>query len=120
MSDSKDNGRGLAGGISPPRAARLYRLLSELHKAPKSRVRLLRRLRSGIRTFYRDLDLLRSWGIEIRLEGEKYTLGSTLSECLARLPFPDPELTFAEAIALAKGATVHHRKLRRLVGRVTR
>jgi hypothetical protein len=120
MSDPRDNGSGVAGGISPPRAARLYRLLSELHKGPKSRTRLLRRLRMGIRTFYRDLDLLRGWGIEIRLEDERYTLGSPLSECLACLPFPDPELTFADAIALAKGGTAHHRKLKRLVDRVTR
>lgn len=120
MANPKRSTRRGAGGISTARAARLYKLLSELARGPKSRSRLLRRLRLGIRTFYRDLDMLRGWGIEIRLENQKYALSSSFSDCLNHLPFPDPELTFADAIALSKGSGAHHRKLKRLVDRVTR
>jgi predicted DNA-binding transcriptional regulator YafY len=112
-------GRG-AATVSRDRAARLYKLLADLAAGPKPRGVLLRRLRAGLRTFYRDLDLLRNWGIEIRMQDGKYVLGTSLPQCLEALPFPDPELSFADAIVLAKGRTAAHRKLKQLVDALTR
>lgn len=106
--------------VSRPRAARLHRLLAELAAGPKPRGTLLRRLRSGLRTFYRDLDLLRSWDIEIHIENRKYVLDTSMSDCLKSLPFPDPELSFADALVLSKGRTASHRKLKQLVEKLTR
>ena len=105
---------------SRERAARLYRMMCLLQKQPRGRDALLRSLRVGMRTFYRDLDLLRVWGIDIGLEQHKYCLSTSLDACLERLPFPDPELSFAEAQALAKGNAPAARKLKKLVQSVTR
>lgn len=73
-----------------------------------------------MRTFYRDLDLLRGCGIEILLESRKYTLSSSVSECLEKLPFPDPELSFADTAILAKGTAAPNRKLKLMLQQLTR
>lgn len=101
------------------RAARLYRFLASLDRQERSQSQLLRRLRVGVRTFYRDLNLLRAWGIEIRLQQSKYRLARSLPESLKRLPFPDPELSFAEAQSLAATRTAAGRRLRRLLHALT-
>ena len=117
---AQERRRGNTASVSAARAARLYKLLTDLGSSPKPRGTLLRRVRAGLRTFYRDLDLLRSWGIEIEMEKRKYVLKTSLTRCLERLPFPDPELSFADALQLSKGRTASHRKLKQLVGKLTR
>lgn len=117
---ARDRRRGATVSVSPARATRLYNLLADLAAGPKARGSLLRRLRAGLRTFYRDLDLLRSWEIEIQMEKRKYVLKTSLARCLERLPFPDPDLSFADAITLSKGRTASHRKLKKLVEKLTR
>lgn len=99
--------------ISPERAARLYRLLRTIEHQGLTRGVLLRKLRVGMRTFYRDLDILRSWGIEVALTGRKYHL--TTADWLGRLRFPDPELSFAEAIELAEAKLPSARKVETLL-----
>lgn len=104
---------------SRQRAARLYRFLASLDRQGRSQSQLQRRLRVGVRTFYRDLNLLRTWGIEIRLQHRKYRLAQSLPDCLKRLPFPDPELSFAEAQSLAATRTAGGRRLKRLLNALT-
>lgn len=100
--------------ISPERAARLYRLLRIIERQGLTRGMLLRKLRVGMRTFYRDLDILRTWGIEVVLNGRKYELQTP--NWLSHLRFPDPELSFAEAIQLAEAKLPAARKLEALLG----
>lgn len=98
--------------VTGPRAARLYRLLTQIADAPRTRPALLRRLRVDQRGFYRDLEMLREMGIGVESDGERYKLVGTLNEALTRLPFPDPGLSLREAVQLAKaGRTEAHRKL---------
>ena len=73
-----------------------------------------------MRTFYRDLDLLRSAGVDIGLENGKYSLDCALKDSLELLPFPDPELSFAEVLALGKAASRPGRKLKKLYLKLTR
>lgn len=88
--------------ITLGRASRLYRLVTMLQAEPTSREVLLDRLTIGLRTFYRELDLLKKCGIRVKREGKTYVLRSTMAEAEARLPFPDPQLSFAEMAELAK------------------
>src|SRR5947209_3965718 len=104
--------------VTPDRAARLYHLLQLLGRGPRSRDVLVRRLRVNVRGFYRDLESLQKLGIPITLATRGYTLGLELKEALARLPFPDPGLTFAEAEQLSKGRTAAHRKLKQLIAQM--
>src|SRR5207248_140397 len=80
---------------------------------PQPRDGLLRRLRVDLRGFYRDLELLRSLGISVGVEGTKYQLLDPLDTALARLPFPDPGLNFRDALVLSRGPTDAHRRFRR-------
>jgi len=105
---------------SQRRAARLYRLLQSLSQGARGRAQLLRHLRVGMRTFYRDLELLRAAGIELTLENGKYSLSGSLKDSLELLPFPDPELSFADVLALGKAASQPGRKLRKLYLKLTR
>lgn len=106
--------------ISPVRAGRLYRLLKHLNRKPVGRTDLLKKLRIGMRTFYRDVDLLRECGIEVDVDGDGYSLPGTLKDALHRLPFPDPEITFGDVEVLMKGRTQTHDKLKTLFKRVTK
>src|SRR4051812_2838084 len=83
--------------VTADRAARLYRLLHFLARGPQPREALLRRFDLNVRGFYRDVETLQQLGIPITLAPRGYTLTVGLSQALARLPFPDPGLTFAEA-----------------------
>jgi hypothetical protein len=105
--------------VSLERAARLYRLLQFLGTGPKTRAAILQRLRIDIRTFYRDLELLRDCEIVIDLDRRKYSLEGKPIELLERLPLPDPGLTLGEARTLAKGRTPVHTKLKKLLKAVT-
>jgi len=105
--------------ITFPLAARLYQLLKLLDSGPKTRESLVRRLRLGVRGFYRDLERLRKAGIEVLLEEGRYVLQGDADEATGRLPFPDPSLTLGEARELARGRSAAHRKLAAQVLRVT-
>jgi predicted DNA-binding transcriptional regulator YafY len=104
--------------VTAERATRLYRLLQLIGAKAQTRDQLRRRLRLDIRGFYRDLELLRSAGIELALVNRRYVLPDPVAEMLARLPFPDPRLTLGEAIELAKGRTGAHRKLKEQIKQV--
>jgi hypothetical protein len=62
----------------------------------------LSELRIGLRTFYRELDLINRCGLKIRHEAKLYQLVGRDVEPEGRLPFPDPQLTFYEMAELAK------------------
>ncbi len=68
---------------------------------PTSRDTLLDQLAIGLRTYYRELDLLKRCGIKVKRDGKNYHLSSTIPEAEERLPFPDPQLSFAEMAQLA-------------------
>ncbi len=87
--------------ITLARAARLHRLVTILADGQTEREALLERLAIGLRTFYRELDLLKRCGIKVRREGKTYRLVGTVGEAEGRLPFPDPQLSFAEMAELA-------------------
>lgn len=87
--------------ITLGRASRLHRLVTILVAGSTSRDVLLERLAIGLRTYYRELDLLKRCGIKVRRSGKDYHLTSTVAEAEERLPFPDPQLSFAEMAELA-------------------
>src|SRR5262249_62148664 len=108
-----------AGGITVERAARLYRILAALRSGPKSRGELLTHLQIDIRGFYRDLEKLREMGVGFALRDHRYRLAMSFDEAMSRLPFPDPQLNFCEAVELAKGRTPAHRKLKKCLAAIT-
>ena len=98
------------------RAARLYRLITLLGAGPQTRAALLRRLKLDVRGFYRDLEALRTLGIEVTAgDDTKYTMGGDVDDALAKLPFPDPGLNVRDALQLSNGNTAAHRKLKQRV-----
>ncbi len=101
-----------SSGITPDRFARLFRLLTLLGQAPQTRALLIRRLKTDVRGFYRDLELLRHHGILVRFENQRYHLDGDPSVLQDLLPFPDPHLSYGEMQQLAKGRTSAHQKLR--------
>jgi hypothetical protein len=63
---------------------------------------ILAHLGIGLRTFYRELDLLKRCGLKIRHRDKLYILLPDGGEAQGRLPFPDPQLSFAEMEELAR------------------
>lgn len=106
--------------ISGDRAGRLYRLLKILESSPATRAQLLKRLKVGMRTFYRDVDLLRECGVNIETRDSGYELHDAIDVALGRLPYPDPELTFGEVLDLMRGRSASHLKLRKQFANLTR
>jgi biotin operon repressor len=104
--------------VTAARAARLHRLVLLLSKQPQTRDMLRQQLGVDVRDFYRDLNLLREWGIEVPMRERHYELSMPLESAYARLPFPDPHLSVAEALQLAAGRTAAHRKLKSIVHQV--
>lgn len=104
--------------VTADRAQRLYRLLNLLGSGPQTRQSLTKKLRLGIRGFYRDLEVLRAVGLVIKLNDSRYHLLEPVEEAIARLPFPDPNLTLGEARDLARGRLPVHRKIRALLERI--
>jgi len=104
--------------VTAERAARLHRLVKMLAGEPQTRDVLRRRLRMDVRSFYRDLEVLRTCGIELPLRNRHYVLETDEKTALGRLPFPDPHLSLSEALQLAQGRTPAHRKLKALVAQV--
>jgi hypothetical protein len=88
--------------ITLGRAARLHRLVRFLAGGPRTRDAILSELAIGLRTFYRELELLKRCGIKVRSRGKDYTLQSTAEQAEGRLPFPDPQLSFAEMAELSR------------------
>ena len=103
--------------LTGERAARLYQLLSQLEGGPKTRSQLEKKLKIGMRTFYRDLEVLREFKIETATEGGKHVLKDTAWR--SKLRVPDPCLTFTEAEALAKGKSAANQKIAEMVTRLT-
>lgn len=89
------------GHITLARASRLHRLVTTLAESPRAREVLLSTLAVGLRTFYRELELLKKCGIRIRFADGVYVLRTTAKDAEGRLPFPDPQLSFAEMAELA-------------------
>ena len=87
--------------ITLGRAARLHRLVMFLAAGPRSRESVLSELRIGLRTFYRELELLKRCGVKVQQKEKAYRLLSTAEQAEGRLPFPDPQLSFAEMAELA-------------------
>src|SRR5882724_3262937 len=102
--------RPAAPAVSLDRARRLMRLVQILGTGSQARAKLMRPLKLDVRGFYRDLQCLRSAGIEVALHNGKYSLVGKEDEALARVPFPDPGLSFGEAVVLAKGKSAPHLK----------
>src|SRR5437588_11551923 len=104
--------------VTAQRAPYLYRLLRLLGRGPQLRETLTKRLRRDVRSFYRDLSVLRSAGIVVKLVKGRYRLDGDAEEVIARVPFPDPRLTLGEATLLAKGRSRAHRKLQEQIKRI--
>jgi predicted DNA-binding transcriptional regulator YafY len=98
--------------VTRERFARLYKLVHYLGGGAKTRESLTAHLGLDVRGFYRDLEVLRAFGVEVALAAGLYTLTASGEELLARLPYPDPHLTLGEMQQLAKGRTLIHRRVR--------
>ena len=98
--------------LTPTRVTRLYSFLNLVSGTARVRSVILKKLKIDVRSFYRDLEVLRTLDIVITAEGDRYQLSTPLSDALARLPFPDPGLSFQDVITLSNGRTEAHRKLK--------
>ena len=88
--------------ITLQRAVRLLRLVRFLAGAPRNRMAILSELGIGLRTFYRELELLERCRVTVRRRSRLYFLWATAEQAEGRLPFPDPQLSFAEIAELAQ------------------
>ncbi len=104
--------------VTADRAARLCRLLTLLGQGPQTRATLTRRLKLGIRGFYRDLEVFRLVRVRVDLSNGRYVLKTPLAQAIDRLPFPDPGLTLGEARLLARGGTRANKKIKRQLGEI--
>ena len=104
--------------ITLQRAARLHRLVRFLATSPQTRASILSDLRIGLRTYYRELELLKRCGVKIRHKNKLYDLVPTAAEALGRLPFPDPQLSFAEMAELAQCPNPAGKRLAELLASV--
>jgi len=104
--------------ITLQRAARLHRLVRFLAGGPRARPAVLSELRIGLRTFYRELELLKRCAVKVRHKAKLYHLVPTAAEAEGRLPFPDPQLSFAEMAELAQCDCPAGRRLAELLGAV--
>jgi biotin operon repressor len=118
--DHKGSSHGTRVKISGERAGRLYKLLKLLSSNSLARTQLLRKLNVGMRTFYRDVDLLRECGVSIETEEGGYSLHGSFEQALAHLPYPDPELTFGDVVTLMKGRSSSHQRLRKQFTQLTK
>ena len=109
-----------ASSVSLERAARLYRLVDYLGDGARTRAQILSKLKIDIRTFYRDLELLRDSRIEVALANRRYALAHSPEGAQQALPFPDPCLSLGEAQQLAKGRSKTHLKLRGLLKQIVK
>jgi hypothetical protein len=106
--------------VTADRVARLFQLVSIMAGKPVPRQSLLKRFRMNQRSFYRDIEFLRSIGIGVVAAETKYGLTIDFDEALGRLPFPDPVLTLGQAIVLAKGKSAAHKVMQKRVQAITK
>jgi hypothetical protein len=118
MARKKTSLKPAGAAVSLERATRLYRMLTLLGQGAQSRATLVRRLRLGIRGYYRDLEILRAVGIVVSFSDGKYHLSEELAPAIERLPFPDPNLNLGEARQLARGRSRAHKKIREHLQRI--
>jgi len=119
MKRTPANRRRPAVNITLGRASRLHHLVLLLAERPRTRETILVDLAIGLRTFYRELDLLKRCGVKIRHKEKAYTLTSTAAEAEGRLPFPDPQLSFAEMAELAAHPGDAAKRLAQMLANVT-
>jgi hypothetical protein len=98
-------------GVTRERFRRLYKMVRSLGEGGKTRDTLTEQLALDVRGFYRDLEVLETFGVEVTLSGGVYTLTASEEDSIARLPFPDPHLTLGEIRHLAKGRAAVHRRM---------
>jgi hypothetical protein len=89
-----------------------------LAQRPHTREEILRELLIGLRTFYRELELMGRCGIRVRQKDRAYSLLTTVEQAKGRLPFPDPQLSFAEMADLSRSPGAAGRRLAELLARV--
>lgn len=104
--------------ITLQRAARLRELVELLKAAPRERSAVLSELRIGLRTFYRELELLKRCGVKVRYQNKHYQLLTPPELAEGLLPFPDPQLSFAEMAELASCDCAAGRRLAELLATV--
>ena len=104
--------------LTPERAARLYRLLYLLEAGPKTRSQLEKKLKVGMRTFDRDLEVLRAFEIGVDHKDKKHVLEDPAWK--SKLPVPDPNWTFAEAESLANGKSAASKKVADMLAKLTK
>jgi hypothetical protein len=119
MTDSPGVRRRPSIHISLARATRLHQLISLLGESPCTREAVLAQLGIGLRTFYRELELLARCGVKVHHKDKQYTLAATVEQAEGRLPFPDPQLSFSEMADLARCDCESARRLARLLASVT-
>lgn len=120
MSSTSSTRRRPSIHITLQRAARLHRLVAYLAGVPRPRADVLAHLRIGLRTFYRELDLLKKCGVKVKHRARLYHLMATAEEAEGRLPFPDPQLSFAEMAELSRCDCPAGRRLAELLASVVR
>ncbi len=118
MSDSPGGGRRPSIHITLARASRLHGLVRFLEEGPRGRDEVLKRCGIGLRTFYRELELLNKCGVKVRHKDKLYSLVSPTDDPAGRLPFPDPLLSFAEMAELAQSDSAAGRRLAKLLASV--
>ena len=118
MSRSSSRRRRPSIHITLQRAARLHRLVRFLAEAPRDRMAVLSELRIGVRTFYRESELLRRCGVKVRQRSRLYSLLTTAELAEGSLPFPDPQLSFAEMAELVQCDCAAGRRLGALLAEV--
>jgi len=106
--------------ITLNRAARLHQLLVYLAAEPRPRESILEEMNLALRTLYRELELLRRCGIKIPYKDKKYRLATSFQAAEGNLPFPDPQLSFAEMAELARHPGDAAQRLAELLASVMR
>ncbi|MGP0070175.1 MAG: hypothetical protein ACLQGP_42075 [Isosphaeraceae bacterium] len=119
MSSLSNSRRRPSVRITLQRAERLHRLVTFLAESPRNRASILSELRIGLRTFYRELELLKRCGVKVRHRTKVYSLQATSEQAEGRLPFPDPQLSFAEMSELARCDCPAGKRLAELLAAVT-
>jgi predicted DNA-binding transcriptional regulator YafY len=119
MKLSTNQRRRLSVQISPGRAGRLHRLILLLAAGSHRREDLLVELGIGLRTFYREIELVKRCGIKVQNKDRKFSLLTTAEQAERRLPFTDPHLSFAEMADLSRHPGPASRRLAELLARVT-
>ena len=104
--------------ITLARAARLHRLVTLLAESPRTRDAILSELAMGLRTFYRELELFKRCGVKVRHKDKAYALLATAEQAEGQLPFPDPQLSFAEMAELSRHPGEAAKRLAEMLDRV--